>query len=519
MKKRIFFYFLFIFAFSLYFYSEGEAKRSIKRAKKRKYREEKITLQVTGNIQKDINRLIERSVFRKARFGVLIVSLDNGKAIYTRNAERNFVPASNTKLFTTATALVKLGPEFTHKTTLYSEGEIDSSGLLFGDLIISGSGDPTISKEFWENPVEILESWADSLRKRGVRIVAGDVRGEGRGFSSEISRIGLAGKDFMEKRMGGLVFNENRIKISAVPGEFLGDSARIYVDLPNAYVISNQMKTLPMKYVNKRGRIRTKRVRVIQGEEMNVEFAGDTLKITGGIGAGQDGLSKIAYSPSPAKHFASIFKGVLERKGIKVLGGFKESDEINISSASSVKIAEYSSPPLLEFIKIVNKESHNFFAECLLRTLGFENMGEGSASAGCSVIEKFLDSIGIKDVYFEDGSGLSRGNSASPLSVIELLKFMYKHPYWKDFYNSLAVAGIDGTLKGRMVSLSGALGNVRAKTGTVRGVSALSGYVEAMNGKTFAFCILVNDTRKIRTAQKVEDFICEILARYLGEKG
>lgn len=107
----------------------------------------------------------------------------------------------------------------------------------------------------------------------------------------------------------------------------------------------------------------------------------------------------------------------------------------------------------------------------------------------------------------------------SPEDVITLLRYMNTRPGWEAFYNSLAVAGMDGTLRGRMTGAARALGNVHAKTGTIRGVSALSGYVLAKNGKMFAFSILVNDTRKIKTARKVEDYICEILAQYLGEQG
>lgn len=328
--------------------------------------------------------------------------------------------------------------------------------------------------------------------------------------------------------MGGLVFDENRVVVKATPGLVVGDSALIEVHPPLGYTLRNQVSTIATKYVwkreryrNKRGRLRTRRVKVVAGEALDAAMIGDTLMVSGAIGIRTSQRRMMFYAADPAKNFAATLKGVLESKGIEVRGRpqSRPGNGTNPRTALSVMVAQYESPPLSEFVKIINKESHNFYAECLLRTLGAEAKGTRTAQGGLLAESEFLKGIGIEEAYFEDGSGRSRGSAVSPEEVIELLRYMYTCPSWGAFYNSLAVAGTDGTLRGRMTGSAKALGKVHAKTGTIRGVSTLSGYVLAKNGKMFAFSILVNDTRKIKTARTLEDYICEILAQYIGEQG
>jgi len=532
MGKRGFVLLEFIVIFLLAFAGSGEARKHSRKAKfrHRAYREEKITLEVTGNVQHDIDRLLNRRSFRHVSFGVEVAGLENGRILYERNTDRAFTPASNTKLFTTAAALEKLGPDFTYRTVLFRDGEVDSSGVLHGDLVIVGSGDPTLSTSFWEHPLGILEAWADSLKAHGLRAVTGDIIGEGDALPAQ-----PAGEDTFEEetgwstqRMGGLAFEENRVVVKAVPGSEVGDTAAIEVRPPLGYAIKNQVSTIATKYVwrrekyrNKRGRLRTRKVKVIAGEALDVAMVGDTLIVSGAVGDRSPERTTQFYAADPAKNFAAVFTAVLENEGIEVRGqprGRAGSARVPRTSPM-VSVTNYSSPTLAEFVKIINKESHNFYAECLLRTLGAEVKGSRTAQAGLSSEAEFLKNIGIEDASFVDGCGRSHGSSVTPEDVLKLLRYMHTRPSWGAFYNSLAVAGMDGTLKGRMTGAAQALGNVHAKTGTIRGVSALSGYVLARNGKMFAFSILVNDTRKIKTARRVEDYICEILAQYLGDQG
>ena len=532
MRRIGFFSLALLLALLLAFAGSPEArKRSPKaRLRQRTYREEKIALQVTGNVQRDIDRLLDRRSFRGVSFGVKVAGLENGKPLYERNAGKAFTPASNTKLFTTATALEKLGPGFTFRTILFRGGEVDSSGILRGNLLIAGSGDPTLSTGFWEHPLGILEAWADTLKSLGVRAVSGDVIGEDGTPTMEV-----AGADTLEEesgwstqRMGGLAFDENRVVVIALPGAEVGDTASIEVHPPLGFAIRNQVSTIVTRHVwkreryrNKRGRLRKRRVKVVAGEALDAALVGDTLVVSGAVGNRSPGRSTQFYAADPAKNFAAVLVAVLESKGIEVRGRPKSRTGLTNAPRTSplVPVVSYSSPTLAEFVKIINKESHNFYAECLLRTIGAEVKGSRTAQAGLLAESEFLNEVGLEQANFEDGSGRSRGSSVSPEDVITLLRYMNTRPGWEAFYNSLAVAGMDGTLRGRMTGAAQALGNVHAKTGTIRGVSALSGYVLAKNGKMFAFSILVNDTRKIKTARRVEDYICEILAQYLGEQG
>jgi D-alanyl-D-alanine carboxypeptidase/D-alanyl-D-alanine-endopeptidase (penicillin-binding protein 4) len=519
-------------AFLLAFTGSGEARNRTRKAKyrHRTYREEKITLEVTGNVQRDIDRLLDRRAFRGVAFGVKVVGLENGQTLYKRNNEQAFTPASNTKLFTTATALERLRPNFTFRTILFRNGEVDSSGVLRGNLVIVGTGDPTLSANFWGHPLGILDVWADSLRNQGIRAVAGDIIGEDVTPAKQPAGVDSFDEEggWSTQRMGGLVFDENRVVVRAVPGATVGDTASIDVQPPLGFAIKNKVSTIATQYVwkrekyrNKRGRMRTRRVKVAAGEVLDVAMIGDTLMVSGAVGNRSSVRSTQFYAADPARNFAAVLTAVLRGKGIEVQGQPKSRTGSAGAPQTSplVPVAGYSSPPLSEFVKIINKESNNFYAECLLRTIGAEVKGSRTAQAGLLAESDFLKEIGLKQAYFEDGCGRSHGSSVSPDDVLKLLRYMHTRPSWDVFYGSLAVAGMDGTLRGRMTGAAQALGNVHAKTGTIRGVSALSGYVLARNGKMFAFSILVNDTRKIKTARRVEDYICEILAQYFGEQG
>ncbi len=292
MRRKDFVSLALLLALLLAFAGNPEARKKIRKAKyrHRAYREEKISLEVTGNVQRDIDRLLDRRSFRGVSFGVKVVGLENGKPLYERNAGKAFTPASNTKLFTTATALEKLGPSFTFRTILFRDGEVDSSGVMRGNLLISGSGDPTLSTGFWEHPLGILEAWAETLKAQGIRAVSGDVIGEDGTPTMEV-----AGADTFEEeggwstqRMGGLTFDENRVMVRALPGAEVGDTASIEVHPPVGFAIRNQVSTIATRYVwkreryrNKRGRLRTRRVKVVAGEALDAALVGDTLVVSG----------------------------------------------------------------------------------------------------------------------------------------------------------------------------------------------------------------------------------------------
>ena len=224
-------------------------------------------------------------------------------------------------------------------------------------------------------------------------------------------------------------------------------------------------------------------------------------------------------SPTLSNYSGAQLKRALEAKGIRVLGRVVTIRQASASPLSPLSfpltgnritwpklIGTHTSPPLQELLKIINKESHNFFAETVAKTLGRVVVGDGSYSGGQRAISEFLvHEVGVpeNEIRMRDGSGLSAQNGASPRVFVQLLSFMSESPHWEDFWDTLPEAGIRREL-GRMYR-SPAAGNLRAKTGTINGVSALSGMVRTRNGERILFSILGNDLTSEYRAKRAED--------------
>jgi len=210
---------------------------------------------------------------------------------------------------------------------------------------------------------------------------------------------------------------------------------------------------------------------------------------------------------------------MLEANGIKVNGEPKDIDDIkprNEFTTIYQTLNTNTSIPLSEIIKIINKKSHNLYAEQVLKTIGKELGGSGTVSKAIEIEKRFLSNIGIdpEKIMIVDGSGLSRLNLVTPLQVTTLLTYMYRHKYWKEFYNSLPIAGVDGSLENRMRN-SKAANNVRAKTGYVNYVRSLSGYVTSKDGEMFVFSMIVNHyTVPTSLANNIQDLVCNRLANF-----
>jgi serine-type D-Ala-D-Ala carboxypeptidase/endopeptidase (penicillin-binding protein 4) len=474
-------------------------------------------------IQDDLDKLFDKKLGQMGTWGIAVIDLATDSLVYQHNSDDKFIPASNTKLFTTAAALEKLGPEYTYRTELYGCGPVDSCGVLHGDLLIKGAGDPTIGD------VETVEQWADSIKAAGITLVDGDIVGEEGNFLPEriVSMVPHSSNKLVKAKkrlawqLSGLSFRDNMVVVTVSGGE-RGKPVRISTDPPMAIRIVNLAKTVAGGYTNavrkikrKNGTVLTKNVRIYRGGRPSVKFDSDVLKVTGTIGQG--GTKRFVFmAKEPENHFARIFAAVLKEKGIGYSGiprAMKDKEGVRDSTVALLYV--HHSQPLAEIIKVINKKSHNLYAESLLKTLGSEIGGEGSREQGSLASRNSAGEMGLGPIDLFDGSGLSRQNEVSPLQVVNLLKYMYEQPYWDVFYNSLAIGGVDGTLGGRF-SNPGLTGRVYAKTGSIGGVSALSGYLTAKNGKMFAFSILVNNVRRVKMARRIEDYICQLLIDYLS---
>lgn len=464
----------------------------------------------TKKLQSELDQIFDDPAFSNAHWGVVIQSLKNGEYFYMKNPHKNFIPASNMKLFTTATALVKLGPDFRYCTKFFANDSITGDSTLHGDLIIAGFGDPTISGRYYQgNITRPLEIWADSLLARNIVAIKGNIIGDDNSFEDEIMGEGWAWdyqSDYYAAQISALSFNDNCVDIYFAAGDSIGERAK-YQILPetdfvhiinNVFTVGNGLDH-EITFRRKRGT--------------------NNVEIKGSIAINSPPKRDWFSVENPTLFTATVFKKILESKGIEVTGAAKDIDELEnyVYQADQTKMLfKYFSPPLWEIVETINKISQNLYAELLLRTLGSQFRGTGDARHGIEVVKDFLESIGIDTEHFlmYDGSGLSRLNMITPKQVAKLLRFMRKHEYGDHFYKSLPIAGIDGTIKGRM-QRTAAEGNVRAKTGFVGHVRSLSGYVTTADNEELVFSIIANNySVPTPMANLIQDLVCERLANF-----
>lgn len=445
--------------------------------------------------------------FSSAHWGVLIQSLETGEYFYKRNEDKLFVPASNLKLFTSAAALVDLTPDYQYKTGLYLKGTMEGPAIN-GDLIIRGSGDPTISGRFYNDDMLFLfNAWADSLLELGIDEIRGNIIGDDNAFDDIGLGYGWAWdyeSYWYAAPSGALSLNDNCIDIIVSPTE-VGKKANIKILPDTKYaIIINKVLTVDDD----------------SAQSINVyrERGTNVITVEGFIKENTKEFKTYATINNPTQFFVVVFKEVLEKKGIKVKGYPIDIDELNIllDYDSMILLAEHTSVDLREIVKVINKNSQNFFAEQLLKTIGYENYGLGSADNGVRALKNILSEMGINpdNIKIVDGSGLSRLNFVSPKHIISLLNYMHKNPYFIPFLNSLPIAGVDGTIGKRMTN-NRATNNVRAKTGFVGAVRSLSGYVRTGDNELVAFSIIANNfTVPVKLAENIQDLVCLRLANF-----
>lgn len=445
------------------------------------------------------DELFDTPSFTAARWGASVKSVESGAFIYRLDDTKAFTPASNMKLFTTAVALVRLGPEFRFATELYTNGEI-RDGILHGDLVVRGSGDPTLS-------TGVFEKWAEQLRAAGIREIRGALIGDDNVFDDQYLGTGWSWDDAAfgyAAQISGLSFSDNSVGIEILPGRTIGGPAILKTAPDTGYVtVSNQVITAPPG--NGPNALRFSR-----------EPGSNRIIVMGEISAQSPALYERISVHNPTHFAVAAFKEIMEAKGIHIAGDSVDIDDIKMipDYPSMKKIALHFSQPLYEIIRATNKLSRNIYAEQIFRTLGKVIGGEGSTARSAAVVKETLSSMGIPTDAFAvyDGSGLSRLNLATPLQIVLLLDAMAKHEYFKYFYDSLPVAGVDGTLEWRMKN-TGAEKNLHAKTGYFQQVRALSGYTTTKEGEMIAFSIMANNHLGSPTDTRVlQDRFCEVLS-------
>jgi D-alanyl-D-alanine carboxypeptidase/D-alanyl-D-alanine-endopeptidase (penicillin-binding protein 4) len=482
-------------------------------------------IQTLTDLQSRIRTRLSAPELRRGQVGIKIVSLNSGKVLYEENAEKYFMPASNMKNFTVATAIEKLGPDFRFVTSVYAASTPGSDGVVKGNLRIFGRGDVSISTAFSEgNYYKGLDDLADKIVAAGVKRVEGDLIADETFFRGSPVPGEWESEDlqwYYGAEISALPLNDNAVDLTVKPGP-AGYPCAVKVTPYNPVVrVVNQCTT------SAAGSFRT--LKIEKKLDRNI------LEISGSLPAGNTGFSGAVTVSRPAELFAALLKERLALKGVTISGQTRaiNSKPPTESPDTSVEIAKLESPPLSLIAQKTMKPSQNMYTETLLWTLGETARARmtcpqvavgapacsgDSSELGLSQVKSFLTEIGVAPdgIIQHDGSGLSRHNLITPAAVVKLYSYMGKQSRfsqaWRD---SLTIAGVDGTLRNRFKGTRAA-GNVRGKTGTIDQVSALSGYVKTAAGEELAFSIVVNGINEGSTRTSAMDEIVVNLANFDG---
>lgn len=451
-----------------------------------------------------VDELLARPAAQRTLWGVLALDLDTGETVYERNKDKLFLPASNVKLFSTALALTRLGAGFRFTTTLSTAGEADLDGILDGDLRLVGGGDPNLSSRpipfrkrdvYGPDRLEPMRRLAELVRDAGIQRITGDVIGDDSRYVWQPYTRGWSHADTLRgygSAASALVFNDNLVDVHIVPGATGGPARLRVVPQLGFYSLVNHTVTMAGRHV---GRSLTARRGEQRGE----------VVLAGQIAAQSRGRTLQLAASDPARYAATGLKAALATAGVEVDGQARAHhllpDRLRTLRsgpgprlpAGERSIGELQSAPLGEVIRVVNKESQNLHAEILMREVALHESGIGSREAATAGMRRFLAEAGLgsTEFFLRDGSGLSRQNLLSPTAMVQLLKHMWESPDREAYLDSLPIAGQDGTLDWRF-RRSGAEGRIRAKTGSMSHVLALSGYASNDSGGTLAFAIFAN---------------------------
>jgi len=460
-----------------------------------------------------VDAVLDQGSYARAEWGVFVVSLDRGDTLVSRNADIALTPASNMKVLTSAAALHHLGADYRYTTWLLADGPV-ADGVVEGDLVLYGTGDPGIADRFFESRATVFEQLADDLLAAGIREIRGSVVGDGSRFVGDLRSASWEPEDMNEwfaAPSGALSYNENVVSLRVSPGEPGGPPVVGSVPDHTGLPVRNEAITVTGAARPPLALLR--------------EHPDDPVLVYGEIRAGGADVWRQMTITDPALFAAHGLTHVLRESGIVVRdapSSITDGDRTRVGnpgivaagSATPTVLAIHHSPPLSTYLRAVNQRSHNLYADLILKTLGWELAGEGSFEAGGRVVRDWLIETGIPTTGLRvlDGSGLAPENRVSASTLVGVIEATSLSDEWDAFWESLPEAG-DRTLNRRMRSTPAA-GNLRAKTGTIRRVSSLSGMVRSADGERLAFAIIGNQLPSQFGAKRLEDRVGEALARY-----
>lgn len=431
--------------------------------------------------------------------GVLVVSLDRGDTLFAREIDRLYTPGSNLKLFTAAAALARLGPDYRFRTPLLATGQLDGDTLR-GDLVLVGRGDPDLV-------TADLAVLVDTLVSRGVRVITGDLRADASWFDAVEWGTGWMWDDgpyWYWPYVSALTLNDNTVSVTVRPTAF-GDTVAVVLDPPTRYV-----------------EVRVTARTTAPGTEPDLEIdrhwtpKENVIDVLGTLPAGGDSVVALRTVEDPALYAATVLGELLAARGVTVLGTVRHGP---LMGAAAATVARHGSDSLAVSLRNFLKASDNLTGEQLVKQLGAESAGPpGSYETGLAAVLAYLArEVGIDTLALRiaDGSGVSRYNLVTARQIVQLLAHMAGQKKLGPLYaTALPIAAVDGTLEERMAGTPAAA-RARAKTGSLEGVTALSGYVPSSTGERLAFGILMEFfVGPAASRRAVQDSIVATLSRF-----
>lgn len=441
-----------------------------------------------NELKQRIHQIVQNfSARHSGEVGVYMQVLKSGRVVYSHNALKPMIPASNLKVVTTAAALDSLGPDFRYYTELRGDSP-DAQGVIQGNLYLRGQGDPTLCYPY-VNPTAPWKFFAKQLQLKGIRSVRGDLVGDDSCFDREYLGEGWFERyllDAYAAPVSGLSLNNNVVELTIT-----SDSVRC--DPPSSgFLFRRESSNAYDCWITRP-----------QGSEVTI--------IHGSVSPGT-AIKRTVTLANPGLFTVGSLATTLKQSGLQIDGKSRLIDlqsEVARSKATPV-IARYQSPKLKDIVAQVNKESDNVFAQHVFKTLGERKYGHGTAANGQLAVSDFLakHNIDTRGLRMVDGSGLSVLNRINPRQLVGVVETMWRHPHGQAFVDSLPTGG-EGTLESRLGGLT-----LRAKTGTLDRHSGLSGYLVSAYGQTVGFAILVNDLDATWSAVELQDRLIHTLAAW-----
>ncbi|MBO6793764.1 MAG: D-alanyl-D-alanine carboxypeptidase/D-alanyl-D-alanine-endopeptidase [Balneolaceae bacterium] len=461
-----------------------------------------LTFLLTANLiqAQDIGSILAKGEETGAFWSVSVRSAD-GVLLESYNADRFIIPASNQKLFTTAAILDGLGGDYRFTTKIYAHGNIQDS-VLIGDLIIEGSGDPSISGIFYDEDREfVFRSFANQLMQAGIKSIQGKIIADITRFDDQILPKGWDWEDlsfYYGVEINPLSFNNNAVDLTVTAKGEIGGKPIIewwpyntdYVTFYNRQHIVDGSRSYDEDYLKYLGK--------------NEYHLGSDLP--------QGYIEEEAFAVSDAHlYFIHSFDLYLKRQGFKTTSEF---DVIKPNSDHTKEewkeVAAHTSVPVADMVIWTNMESDNFYTEMLLKALAAEKKGvPATFDGGLSEVRKFLGSIEVDttSINMKDGSGMAGGNFTKTSVLSHMLVKMQNHPEFDTYFKSMSVAGIDGTIAHRMKGTP-LYNNFRGKSGYIGGVRTLSGYFETADGTRLIVSLAANNfIGKVRPIDAIHEEI------------